>query len=108
MEFALDKPHDGTGGARDGQTRRGARSAPNEAGKGRPKAKATWTGRAMRVGWVFAMEKHRCDWCGHVYDPSEGDPGKGIPPGTAFEHLPDTWRCPDCRAPKSDFKPMDA
>lgn len=54
------------------------------------------------------MEKYRCDWCGYVFDPTEGDPGKGISPGTAFEHLPNTWRCPDCRAPKADFKPMGA
>ena len=66
----------------------------------------TRTGRVTRIGLVFVMEKYRCDWCGYVFDPTAGDPGKGISPGTAFEHLPNTWRCPDCRALKADFKPM--
>ena len=44
--------------------------------------------------------------CGHIYDPAEGDPTSGIPPGTPFESLPDTWLCPDCRATKADFGPV--
>ena len=53
------------------------------------------------------MKKYRCNWCGHIYDPAEGDPARAIPPGTPFESLPDTWRCPDCRAPKADFTPVE-
>lgn len=52
-------------------------------------------------------KKYRCTVCNHVYDPAEGDPENGIPPGTAFEDLPDTWMCPDCSAIKSDFEPED-
>jgi rubredoxin len=40
-----------------------------------------------------------------VYDPEEGDPDGGIPPGTAFEDVPDSWFCPVCGARKSDFAP---
>jgi rubredoxin len=32
-----------------------------------------------------------------------GDSTQGINTGTAFEALPDTWVCPVCGAPKSDF-----
>ncbi len=53
------------------------------------------------------MKKYRCAWCGHVYDPTEGDPARGIAPGTAFEALPGDWCCPDCRAPKADFVAVD-
>ncbi len=48
----------------------------------------------------------------YVYDPSVGDvnvvdPENPIPPGVAFRDLPDNWRCPICRDPKSDFEPLD-
>ena len=47
--------------------------------------------------------KYLCDVCGYVYDPAAGDPANGIPPGTAFEALPDDWVCPECGVGKSDF-----
>jgi rubredoxin len=53
---------------------------------------------------LSVKKKYRCTVCSHVYDPSEGDPAGGIPPGTAFEDLPDTWICPDCGASKADFE----
>ncbi len=53
------------------------------------------------------MKKYICPVCDYVYDPALGDPDAGIPPGTAFEDLPDTWRCPDCDEPKSAFEPLD-
>ena len=46
---------------------------------------------------------HSCDLCGYEYDPAEGDPERGIPPGTPFEDLPDDWTCPICAAEKEDF-----
>ncbi len=51
--------------------------------------------------------RYRCLVCAHTYDPAEGDPQGGIPPGTAFEDLPDTWVCPDCGATKADFEPIE-
>lgn len=53
------------------------------------------------------MKKYRCLVCGHIYDPEEGDPDTGIPPGTAFEDLPDDWYCPVCSAGKEDFEVDD-
>jgi flavin reductase (DIM6/NTAB) family NADH-FMN oxidoreductase RutF/rubredoxin len=52
-----------------------------------------------------ALQKYTCTVCGYVYDPANGDPGNGIPPGTLFEKLPATWTCPVCGAPKTAFEP---
>ena len=50
---------------------------------------------------TMEMEKYVCPICGYVYDPEVGDPDHGIPPGTAFEDLPDDWHCPYCGATKN-------
>lgn len=48
------------------------------------------------------MEKYQCR-CQYVYDPAVGDSTQGIPPGTAFEELPDSWVCPLCGLEKKFF-----
>jgi rubredoxin len=48
-----------------------------------------------------------CESCGFIYDPADGDPDGGIPPGTAFEDIPDDWYCPVCGARKADFSPYE-
>jgi rubredoxin len=53
------------------------------------------------------MRKYRCKWCAYIYDPAAGEPRRETAPGTAFPRLPEDWRCPDCRAPKADFLPLD-
>lgn len=50
------------------------------------------------------MDKYRCIVCGYIYDPAIGDPDNGIKAGTSFEGLPDSWVCPECGAPKSEFE----
>ena len=40
--------------------------------------------------------KYVCSVCGYVYDPAEHD-------GVAFEDLPDDWKCPRCKRPKTAF-----
>ena len=45
-----------------------------------------------------ASGKYVCSICGYVYDPAENG-------GVAFEDLPDDWKCPRCRQPKSKFNP---
>jgi rubredoxin len=52
------------------------------------------------------MAKMKCP-CKYVYDPEVGDPKQGIPPGTKFEDLPDTWRCPRCKRKKERFVPIE-
>lgn len=47
---------------------------------------------------------HVCQICGFVYDPAEGDPTMGIPPGTPFEDLPEDYKCPICNAGKDYFR----
>jgi rubredoxin len=51
------------------------------------------------------VQKFVCGVCGYVYDPAEGDPDNNIPPGVAFEKLPEDWVCPICGAGKDDFSP---
>lgn len=51
--------------------------------------------------------KYQCVICGYVYDPVEGDVDGGIPPGTAFEDIPDDWYCPVCGVTKEDFEPIE-
>lgn len=53
------------------------------------------------------MKKYKCISCGYIYDPAFGDDEGGIPPGTAFEDLPDDWQCPVCYVGKEDFEPVD-
>ena len=50
------------------------------------------------------METYTCVVCGYIYDPKEGDPGAGVAPGTPFDDLPDSWVCPVCGAPKTEFE----
>jgi flavin reductase (DIM6/NTAB) family NADH-FMN oxidoreductase RutF/rubredoxin len=47
-----------------------------------------------------------CTICGYTYDPEEGDPASGIPPGTPFEELPEDYACPICRAGKDYFREL--
>lgn len=49
----------------------------------------------------------KCTTCDYIYVPEFGDPQGGIPPGTPFEELPDTWTCPDCGEPKSVFRKIE-
>jgi rubredoxin len=48
-----------------------------------------------------------CTSCGFIYDPDEGDPDGGVPPGTPFADIPDDWFCPGCGARKADFEPYE-
>jgi flavin reductase (DIM6/NTAB) family NADH-FMN oxidoreductase RutF/rubredoxin len=52
-------------------------------------------------------KKYKCLACGYIYDPSIGDPENGIPPGTAFEDLPDSWTCPTCGSTKDMFDAVE-
>ncbi len=46
--------------------------------------------------------------CGYIYDPDKGDRRSKIEKGTAFEDLPEEWRCPICGGTKKSFKPLSA
>jgi len=42
------------------------------------------------------MTRYRCKLCGYIYSPLRGEPHNGIPEGTPFDELPDTYVCPVC------------
>lgn len=75
-------------------------------GKTPPKA-STYSGDAEKTKEkTMNNEKWVCDVCGWEYDPEVGDPDNDIPPGTAFEDLPDDWVCPVCGASKDEFSKL--
>jgi len=49
------------------------------------------------------MKKWRCVVCDFIYDEAQGIPDEGIPPGTRWEDVPESWTCPECGASKDDF-----
>lgn len=49
------------------------------------------------------MAKYVCNVCGYEYDPAVGDSDHGIPAGTSFESLPESWVCPACGVGKDQF-----
>jgi len=51
--------------------------------------------------------KYVCSVCGYVYDPALGVPEMDIAPGTAWEDLPDNFRCPQCGVSKEMFDPLN-
>lgn len=53
------------------------------------------------------MKQWMCANCGWTYDEAKGDPASGIAPGTRWEEVPESWVCPDCGMPKSDFEMVE-
>lgn len=56
---------------------------------------------------MSATKRHSrwvCVICGFTYDEAAGLPEEGIPPGTRWEDVPDTWACPECGAVKAEFE----
>lgn len=60
----------------------------------------SYLGHAERISTDARLE---CKICWYVYDPTQGDAIGQIPPGTAFAHLPEHWRCPECDGDKNQF-----
>jgi len=63
--------------------------------------------RRTRLEKTRTMKAYMCVICGYVYEEAEGDPESGIAPGTRWEDVPLTWRCPDCGAGKEDFEMVE-
>ena len=53
------------------------------------------------------MKTWQCIVCGFVYDEKEGCEEDGIPPGTAWDDVPEDWLCPECGVGKIDFEMME-
>lgn len=52
------------------------------------------------------MQKYKCEVCGYIYNPEEGDTDARIAPNTPFGALPDSWECPICGEGKKSFSPL--
>jgi rubredoxin len=50
------------------------------------------------------VKRYMCMVCGFIYDEAQGWPDDGIPAGTKWEDVPDTWVCPECGVGKEDFE----
>ena len=55
-----------------------------------------------------APSSYECRACGYVYEPAKGDDQNNIASGTLFTDLPESWRCPVCGVPKSQFVDVGA
>lgn len=53
---------------------------------------------------VPQYKKWVCLVCGYIYDEELGSPADGLPPGTRWEDVPLSWRCPDCGAGREEFE----
>ena len=53
------------------------------------------------------MKAYMCVICGYIYEEEKGDPISGLAPGTRWEDVPLSWRCPDCGAGKEDFEMIE-
>lgn len=62
------------------------------------------TNKAARANIpVDEFKQWICLICGWIYDEAAGLPEEGIAPGTRWEAIPDSWRCPLCDVGKDDF-----
>ncbi|MEN9461657.1 MAG: hypothetical protein RIS84_1677 [Pseudomonadota bacterium] len=53
---------------------------------------------------VRVYKQYICLICGWVYDEEIGRPEEGIPAGTRWEDVPESWVCPECGVGKQDFE----
>lgn len=63
--------------------------------------------RLFETAIPLPMKAYMCVICGYVYEEEKGDPIAGIAPGTRWEDVPLSWRCPDCGAGKEDFEMVE-
>ncbi len=49
------------------------------------------------------MKNYRCEVCGYIYEPIEGDVDNGVAANTAWEDVPADWVCPLCGEDKTVF-----
>jgi len=52
------------------------------------------------------MKRYICTVCDYKYLPEQGDPERGVVPGTLFSGVPDSWVCPVCGAGKEKFNKL--
>jgi rubredoxin len=52
--------------------------------------------KPVKKGKFTSVQRYRCRLCGYIYSPLRGEPHNGIPEGTEFDDLPETYVCPVC------------
>ena len=72
-----------------------ANPAKREPARAAPKKSAAKP-KKSKSGAVKAAFRYKCRICGYIYSSLRGEPHNGIPAGTAFDDLPDTYVCPVC------------
>lgn len=73
-----------------------------------PEGAPTYTGGTeKKEASKVEKKKYKCEVCGYVYDPEQGDPQNDVEAGTAFSDLPHGWKCPVCGADKDQFFPVE-
>ena len=75
------------------------RAVPSTVKKGAPAKKAVkkkTAGKTAPGKGSVEIIRYKCRLCGYIYSPLRGEPHNGIPAGTAFEDLPDSYVCPVC------------
>jgi len=72
-----------------------ANPAKRVPGRAAPKKSAVKP-KKSKSGAVKAAFRYKCRICGYIYSSLRGEPHNGIPAGTAFDDLPDTYVCPVC------------
>jgi len=70
-----------------------------------PRRESHPTGRVLAA--ATGLRKWQCVLCAFSYDEQKGLPEEGIPAGTRWADVPDTWSCPDCAASKADFEMVE-
>lgn len=50
------------------------------------------------------FKMYKCTMCGYIYREEKGESRLDIAPGTKFEDLPETFKCPTCNQPKMAFE----
>jgi rubredoxin len=68
---------------------------------------ASDAGGAAQDKKIRPVKTYMCLICGFIYDEAKGRPEEGIPPGTKWEDIPLSWRCPDCGSGKEDFEMVE-
>jgi rubredoxin len=60
------------------------------------KTKPMVQGKKPKGAKVSIGSRYKCRMCGYIYSSIRGEPHNGIPRGTEFDDLPDTYVCPLC------------
>ncbi len=56
---------------------------------------------------VRVYKQYICLICGWLYDEEIGRPEEGIPAGTRWEDVPESWVCPECGVGKQEFEMVE-